>query len=117
MSTLLFALVFDAVNLMFKHALESGVLIRVPLGNFGKMCHLQYTDNLLVMTTGVIEDLIIIKLILYLFKGMSGLAINFHKTCLYSSSSGQLLGDALAKTLSCSKGLLPVTYLGLPLSG
>lgn len=33
------------------------------------MCHLQYDDNLLVMIVGDMEDLRIIKLILYIFEG------------------------------------------------
>lgn len=80
LSPLFFALVSNVLSLMFNHALEYGVLVGIPLGHFGKMCHLQFADDLLLMMAGGIKDLRIIKLILYLFEGMSGLAINFHKT-------------------------------------
>ena len=73
----------DELNLMINHALDSEVLYGIPLGNLGRLCYLQFTDNLLVLTARRIEDLRIIKCIIYLFEGMSGLAINFHKTSLY----------------------------------
>lgn len=68
---------------MFNHALKSVILYGVSLDNWGKMCHLQYTDVLLVIIAGGLEDLRIIKFILFLFEGMSGLTINFHKSCLF----------------------------------
>lgn len=58
---------------MFKHALDSRILVGVPLGPFKNRCNLHYADDLLVLTTGGLEDLRIVKLILYLFEGMSGL--------------------------------------------
>lgn len=69
------------------------------------------------VTTGGIEDLRIVKLILLLFEGMSGLATNFNKTCLFTSTMGTLPDDRAAKTLHCGVGLLPVKYLGIPISG
>lgn len=58
-------------NTMFNNALNSGIFHGVALGDGGeKMCHLQFADDLLVMTTTRgSEDLRIIKLILYLFLG------------------------------------------------
>lgn len=52
---------------MFTHALSSKVLVGVPLGEFSSRCNLHYADNLLVLTMGWLEDLMIIKLILYIF--------------------------------------------------
>ena len=81
------------------------------------MSHLQYVDDLLVLIVGGIDDLRIIKLILNLFEGMSGLAINFHKTSIFSTTTGQLAKDPLVQTLSRSKGMLPSIYLGCPYLG
>lgn len=52
-----------------------------------------------------------------MFEGMTGLATNFSKTCLYSSDSGKLPEMEAAHTLNCARGLLPVRYLGIPISG
>lgn len=86
LSPLLFVLVVDVLSTMLNYALNSGVLQGVMLGNMGvKMCHLQYADDLLILTNGGREDLRIIKLILYLFVGISGLKVNSDKTYLYAS--------------------------------
>ena len=58
---------------MFSHALNSGILYGVPLGECRKMCNLQYADDLLILSAGGKEDLRVIKFILFLFEGMSGL--------------------------------------------
>ncbi|XP_039141329.1 uncharacterized protein LOC120278666 [Dioscorea cayenensis subsp. rotundata] len=118
LSPLLFALVVDVLSSMFNHALSTGILHGIPIGDSGiKMCHLQYANDLLVMSTGGVEDLRIIKLILYVFEGLSGLAINSEKTCLYSSQKNMEPQASLAKTLHCSVGVLRLTYLGIPISG
>lgn len=117
LSPLLFVLVTDVLCTMFSHALLSRILVGVPLGERHSMCNLHYADDLLVLTTGGLEDLRIIKLMLNVFEGMTGLATNFSKTCLYVSSVGVLPDIAAAETLSCDRGLLPVTYLGIPIAG
>lgn len=88
LSPLLFLLVTDVSSVMFSHALNSRILVRVPIGDFGSRCNLHYADDLLIMTTGGLEDLRIVKLILFLIEGMSGLATNFAKTCLNSCKWG-----------------------------
>lgn len=102
---------------MFTHALNAQILLGVPLGDFGRKCNLHYADDLLILTAGGLEDLRIIKLIIFLFKGMSGLETNFTKTCLFLSRWGLLPEQAAAETLQCNVGFLPVNYLGIPISG
>lgn len=69
-------------------------------GVFGSKCNLHYADDLLILTSRWLEDLRIIKLIPYLFEGMSGLETNFSKKCLFKSN-GRALG-------SCGSGDLIV---------
>ena len=73
LSRLLFVLVIDVLSTMFSHALNSGILYGVPLGECRKMCNLQYADDLLILSAGGKEDLRVIKFILFLFEDMSGL--------------------------------------------
>lgn len=80
------------------------------------MYNLHYTDDFLILSTGGVEDLRIIKLLLYLFEGMSGLETNFAKTYLFSSRLDQLPSTAESLTLNCAAGYLPVTCLGIPIS-
>lgn len=113
---MLFVLVTDVLSAMFNHALEPKILVSMLLGPFKSRCNLHYADDLMVLTTEDLEDLRIVKLILYLFEGMSGLHTNFSKTYLYLVGTGDLPEVEAAATLSCATGLLPVTYLGLPIS-
>lgn len=117
LSPLLFALVMDVMGTIFNNALRSGILHGVALDHSGvKMCHLEYANNLLVMTTGGGEDLRIIKLILFLFEGLSGLTVNLAKSRLYSSPRNTVPLLHLTETVHCGKGSLPLTYLGIPIS-
>lgn len=117
LSPLLFVLVTDVLSAMFNHALNSKILIGIPLDDFGSKCYLHYADDLLILTSGGLEDLRVIKLILYLFEGMTGLKTNFAKTCLYITRMGEIPYWTAAETLHCNRGLLPITYLGIPISG
>ncbi|XP_039129083.1 uncharacterized protein LOC120265272 [Dioscorea cayenensis subsp. rotundata] len=117
LSPLLFILVTDILSAMFENALNSRILIGVPVGELGSMCNLHYADDLLILTTGGSEDLKVIKLILLVFEGLSGEETNFAKTCLFSTNLNQLPDVRVAKTFSCDVGLFPVNYLGIPISG
>lgn len=85
LSPLLFVLVMDVLCTIFTNGLQSKILVGVPLGEFGSMCNLHYADDMLILSTGGLEDLRIIKVILYVFEGLSGLKTNFAKTCMFSS--------------------------------
>lgn len=102
---------------MFSNAIRAQILISVPFGKFRSRCNMHYIEDLLVLTMGGLEDLGIVKLVLYVFEGMSGLATNFSKICLYTSTLGVLPNPTVAETLSCERGLLLVTYLGIPIAG
>lgn len=71
---------------------------------------------LIILTACGLEDLHGIKLILYFFEGISGLAINFQKTFLFSTKYCQLPNVSFARTLNCMTYLFPFTYLGIPIS-
>lgn len=63
------------------------------------------------------EDLRIIKLLLYVFERMLSLETNISKNCLFYMKKGALPAANKVATLNCAVGLLPVTYLGLPILG
>lgn len=117
LSQLLFVIVTDVLSSVFSHALNYKILIRVSLGEIGSKCNLHYADDLLVLTMGGLEDLRIIKLILYLFEHMTRLETNFTKTCLYSSRLGELPKIAAADSLNWGIGVLPIIYLGILIFG
>lgn len=92
-------------------------LVGIPLCNFGSRCNLHYANNLLILPTGGLEDLRIVKLLILIFECLLGLETNFSKTCLFSCKWGELPAEEAATTLNCQVGLLPITYLGIPISG
>lgn len=102
---------------MFTHALTFGILYGNPLGEWRKMCHLQYAEDLLIMTARGNEGLRIIKLILCHSEGMSRLVINPQKTCLFSTRVRQLPDESSATTLGFSLRTLPLEYLEILISG
>ena len=105
------------LSAMFTHALQSRVLVGVPIGSSGSICHLQYADDLIIFFAGGHEDLQVIKLNLYLFEGSSGFTINFSKSYLYSTNYGFQPNTASAVVFNCANDCLPFIYLGVPLSG
>lgn len=87
LSSLLFSLAADTLRTMFTYSLSLSVLLGVPLGTLGRVCHLQYDDDLIIFLARGFGDLHIIKLILYLYEGLSFLTINFNKS-VYSVNFG-----------------------------
>lgn len=72
-SPFLFILVADVLSTIFLHDISSRVLFGVLVGKHRSTCHLQYADDLIILTARGKEDLRIIKLILSLFEDISGL--------------------------------------------
>lgn len=72
---------------------------------------------MLILTIGGGEDIRIIKLLFQLFEGLSGLSMNYQKTCMFSSRIRQKSHTSLAEMVYCASGTLPLTYLGIPISG
>lgn len=103
--------------LMFNHTLNYRLLVGVSLWEHGNICHLLYANDLTAVLVGEHEDLKIIKLILYLFKVMSGLSINFHIACLYTTNWDMPPDPSSLRILNCAHGLLLITYLGILISG
>lgn len=117
LSLLLFVLAADVLSSMFNHILDSHILHGVPLERFGNLCHLQYVDDLIILLAGESKDLRNIKLILFLFEGISRLAINFSKTCLFPRELRVSPSLVDLATLNCSTNVLPISYLGIPIAG
>lgn len=113
---MLFALAIDTLSTMFTYTLCSRDLLGVTLEPLENICHLQYVDELIIFTDGGQENLQIINLILYLFRGSLSLPINFCKNFLNSTNYGFQPNVASSAILNCERDCLPITYLKVPLS-
>lgn len=77
---------------------------------------IQYADDTLIMAEGDVNQLFFLKSLLNSFSLSTGLKINFNKSMMIPINVSEEKLDVLARTFGCSKGNLPFTYLGLPLS-
>jgi hypothetical protein len=54
------------------------------------------------------------KLILCIFKQLSGLKINFHKSELFYFGKVKEMEQLYMQIMGCEAGVLPIKYLGIP---
>lgn len=77
---------------------------------------MQYADDTLVFMNGNAKEIFYLKALLNSFAELSGLKVNYSKSMMVPINVPDDRFDVLANTFGCSKGSLPFTYLGLPLS-
>jgi len=75
---------------------------------------IQYADDTLCICEASIENLWTLKALLRGFEMVSGLKVNFHKSCLMGVNVAPEFLEMASTFLNCSVGSLPFMYLGLP---
>ena len=76
--------------------------------------HLQYADGTLCIGEASVENSWTLKALLRGFEMVSGLKVNFHKSCLIGVNVDEVFMDMVCSFLNCRKGVVPFMYLGLP---
>ena len=118
LSPFLFNLAAETLNLILKKGMDlhlwDGIATR-PNGI--TISHLQYADDTIIFCPPDIEFLCNIKRSLIAFHIASGLNVNFHKSALYGINVDEAWLLNTADILLCRTGVLPFTYLGLPIGG
>jgi hypothetical protein len=114
---MLFNLVVDALSVILDKGVEKGHISGV-LGDLvpSGISHVQYVDDTVIMIDGSDRSILNLKLILYCFKWMSRLKINFNKSEVFIFGSVQQERERMANILNCTLGTLPMKYLGIPIS-
>lgn len=79
-----------------------------------EISHLLYADDNLVFCEAEDAQIKHLRAILTIFEGISGLHVNWHKSCLYPVNQEPNM-QTLAKNLGCQLASLPTEYLGMPL--
>jgi len=117
LSPLLFVLATDFLQTILNHARASGQL-SLPLNLLSDhdFLILQYADDTLIFMKGDLPQLTHLKQLLADFAEASGLRVNFEKSMMVPINIDDAKLNSLASSFGCSKGTLPFTYLGLPLS-
>ena len=78
--------------------------------------HLQYADDTLCIGETTIENLWTLKALLRGFEMVSGLKVNFNKSCLMGVNVSADFLEMASNFLHCRVGSVPFMYLGLPVS-
>jgi hypothetical protein len=95
MSPLLFILIMEGLSLALKHSQEAGLITGIKVSRFIKILHLLFVDDILLMTSGTIEEWEEISRILKLFCNASGLQINSQKMTFFNYGVNPVLLDSL----------------------
>jgi hypothetical protein len=115
-SPLLFNLVVDGLACLILKAQDEGLIEGlIPHIIQTGCCCLQYADDTIFLIQDCLEGARNLKFILYLFKNISGLKINFHKSEIYCFGKAMEIEDLYADIFTCPIGNLPIKYLGLPI--
>jgi hypothetical protein len=81
----------------------------------GGVSILQYADDTIIFMENNLEKALNMKLILCIFKELSGLKINFHKSEIFCFSQAKEVENEYKIIFGCEIGSLPFRYLGIPI--
>ena len=117
LSPLLFVLAADFLQAILNNARRNKHLsLPLPLPHDEDFSILQYADDTLIFMKGDVTELNNLEELLHTFAKSTGLKVKFDKSMIVPINIGKDRFDELTTTFGCTKGSLPFTYLGLPLS-
>lgn len=112
---MLFILVVDVHQAMIQGA--NGILNTSRSSKLRQLLlAMQYSDDTTLVANGSVETVATLKIILRLFAKVSGLEINYDKSCFIPINMTNDQTDAIGAILGCKETKFPVTYLGMPLT-
>ncbi|XP_055800464.1 uncharacterized protein LOC129869922 [Solanum dulcamara] len=108
----------EGLNFMIRLARENrwirGFCANRNMGNAMEISHLLYADDSLVFCEAEVTQIRHLRAILTIFEGISGLHVNWQKSCLYPVNKVPNM-QILEENLGCQVASLPTKYLGIPL--
>jgi hypothetical protein len=115
LAPLLFLLVAEGLGGLMRQAVGCGRFQPFLVGN-GAMpiSLLQYVDDTLCIGEASVENLWTLKAMLTGFEMVSGLKVNFWKSCIMGTNVTDEFLDMASDFLNCRRGMIPFKYLGLP---
>ena len=118
LSLYLFVLGMDILSRLINKVVEGNFLSSCKIGGGGEeeleLSHLLFADDTLLFYKDNPNHLACLGWILMWFEALSGLKINLGKSEIFPIGGRENV-EALMAELGCKAGLLPTTYLGLPL--
>ena len=118
LSPFLLVLAMEALGCLLRREREGGFLIGFKVngrdGEGLEVSHLLFVDDTLVFCDAFSDQKTYLSWLLMWFETISGLKINLTKSELILVGKVEVL-EELAFEVGCKLGVLPTTYLGLPL--
>ncbi|WVZ61528.1 hypothetical protein U9M48_011389 [Paspalum notatum var. saurae] len=115
LSPMLFVLVMDVLNSMIDLADSEGLFS--SLGHEDIRCRASlYADDLVVFIKPTRRDVLVLRAILDIFAGSSGLCMNLDKCSVTPVCCSPEELTLVQEALGCQVALFPCNYLGVPLS-
>nr|GFB53591.1 transposon TX1 uncharacterized [Tanacetum cinerariifolium] len=115
LSSFIFLIVSEALQVMVIDACNKGIFSGVSLADNGaNISLLQYADDVLFFGEWSKYNATNLTHLIECYHEVSGLKVNFSKSCLYGVGVPYSDVVSLARYIKCSHGSLPFMYLGLP---
>jgi hypothetical protein len=116
LAPLLFLLVAEGLGLLMRRAVDVHRFTPFLVGRDElPVSILQYADNTLCVGEATVDNLWTLKAILRGFEMVSGLKVNFLKSCLLGINVSDDFLVMATNFLNCQRGSIPFKYLGLRL--
>lgn len=116
-SPMLFIVAADAFQRMIKIA---NTQLQDPISNriHESIKALQYADDTVIIANAAddFDTITTLKIILRLFSLISGLNINFKKSCFVPINLYDDICATVGSIMGCQQASFPITYLGMPLT-
>lgn len=117
LSPILFNFVADCLTRMIKQAQRNGLITGLASNLIDKgVAVLQYADDTIICLENNTEGARNMKLLLYIYKIMSGLKINFSKSEIVMINGDADQENQFSDLFNCQVGKFPIRYLGVPVS-
>lgn len=111
---MLFIIAVDTLQQMIQRlnsTLQASISNKLPEA----IMAMQYADDTVFILNGDPSTIISFKIVLRLFTKISGLTINFAKSCMVPFNLTQSESDLAEAIMGCQRTTLPISYLGMPL--
>lgn len=112
-------MLFNIAADVFQHMIQvANSLLVTPLSTrlHDSLMAIQYADDTAILASAEISTLITFKLMVRLFSKISGLQINFNKSCFIPINVPTHELEWIKAVMGCPQTEFPVLYLGMPLS-
>ncbi|PWA52848.1 reverse transcriptase domain, Reverse transcriptase zinc-binding domain protein [Artemisia annua] len=116
LSPFLFIIVMEGLHIALQNAVGSGLIRGSKVGDSGLIIsHLFYADDVVITSEWNSQDMDNIIRVLHVFYLASGLKLNIAKSNLYGIGVSLEEIEDMAHASGCAPGIVPFTYLGLPI--